>query len=491
MLTQRDTNVIVAGAMLTLFLAALDQTVVATALTKIAADLGEVHLISWVVSAYLLTSTCTMPIAGKVSDLYGRRPIIVAALAVFLAGSLISALAQSMTMLIAGRAVQGIGGGALMTLSQTTVADVVAPRERGRYAGYFATVFGSSAVLGPVVGGFVTHYVGWRFIFWINLPLGILAFFITSRALKRMPARRRQASVDYPGVALFALGATALLVALSGGGVIFPWTSPVLLVALAVAAALGFLFLRRQAGAPEPILPPKFFADRVIGPTYIAMFCLFGAYLAAIVMVPVFLQVAKGLPVNEVGVLLIPLTLTTAAVATLTGRYTRWSGRYKPPALLSLPIAVAALLTLAATAHQASALGVAALLVATGLGVGTIFPTSTLAVQNAAQRGDLGAATGGLGFARMLGGAVMTAAASSLVLGLAAQWVAGLGGVGGLQDLVRKPLSAEQRAQVTDAFAILFSGLAGTMALGWLLFWRIAERPLQDAKDMAEREKAA
>lgn len=490
--SQRDVNVIVAGAMLTLFLAALDQTIVATALTKIAADLGDVHLIAWVVSAYLLTATCTMPISGKVSDIYGRRPMLIVALAVFLTGSLICANAPSMAFLIVGRAVQGMGGGALMTLSQTTVGDVVAPRERGRYAGYFATVFAGSAVLGPVIGGFVTHYIGWRFIFWINLPLGVLAFFITNRALKRMPVQRRPARVDYLGVALFAAGATALLLALSGGGVVFPWTSPVLLAALAAAVLLGGLFVKRQTEVPEPILPPKFFADAVIGPTYFALFCLFGSYLAVIVMVPIFLQVAKGIPVNEVGMLLIPLTLTTATVASLTGRYTRWSGRYKPPALFSLPIAVAALLTLAATVKHASPLGIAALLTVMGVGVGPIFPTSTLAVQNAASRGDLGAVTGGLGFSRMLGGAVMTAAASSLVLGLAADWVTGLGGVNGLQDLVRRPLNPAQRAQLIDVFSILFLCLAGIMTLGWALFWRIAERPLQDSKDMAaEREKAA
>jgi EmrB/QacA subfamily drug resistance transporter len=483
--SQRDTNVIVAGAMLTLFLAALDQTVVATALTKIAAELGNVRLIAWVVSAYLLTATCAMPISGKLSDIHGRRPVLIAALGIFLAGSLICANAPSMAALIAGRAVQGIGGGALMTLSQSVVADVVAPRERGRYAGYFATVFASSAVLGPVLGGFVTHYIGWPFIFWLNLPLGVLAYFITNRALKRMPVQRRPARVDYLGVALFAAAATSFLLALSSGGVMLSWTSPLLLSAFAAAVVLGGLFVKRQTEVAEPILPPKFFADAVIGPVYLALFCLFGSYLATIVMVPIFLQVALGVPVNEVGILLIPLTLTTATFASLAGRYTRWSGRYKPPPLISLPIAIAALLGLAVSIKYASPLGVAALLTVMGVGMGPMFPTSTLAVQNAAQRGDLGTVTGGLGFARMLGGAVLTAAASTLVLGLAAQWVTGLGGVNGLQDLVRRPLDPAQRAQLIDVFAVLFAGLAGMMTLGWALFWRVAERPLQERKDMA------
>lgn len=489
--SQRDTNVIVAGAMLTLFLAALDQTIVATALTKIAADLGNVHLIAWVVSAYLLSSTCTMPIAGKLSDIYGRRPVMIAALGVFLAGSMISATAPAMAALIAGRAVQGIGGGALMTLSQSVVADVVAPRERGRYAGHFATVFASSAVLGPVLGGFLTHYLGWPLIFWINLPLGILAFFISNRALKRMPALHRPARVDYLGVMLFAAGATALLLALSSGGVVLPWTSPVLLALLGAAALLGGLFVKRQTEVAEPILPPKFFTDPVIGPVYVALFCLFGSYLAVVVMVPIFLQVALGMPVNQVGMLLIPLTLTTAAFASIAGRYTRWSGRYKPPPLVSLPIAIAALLGLAASIGHASPLGVAALLTVLGVGVGPMFPTSTVAVQNAAQRGDMGAVTGGLGFARMLGGAVMTAAASSLVLGLAARWVPALGGVSGLQELVRRPLDAAERAQMTDVFSILFVAIACVMTVGWALFWRVAERPLQERKDLAGEGKPA
>ena len=482
--SQRDANVIVAGAMLTLFLAALDQTIVATALTRIAADLGGVELIAWVVSAYLLTSTCVMPISGKLSDIYGRRPLLIAALGVFLAGSMICANAPSMAALIAGRAVQGFGGGALLTLSQSVVADVVAPRERGRYAGYFATVFASSAVLGPVLGGFLTFYMGWRLIFWINLPLGVLAFIITNRALKRMQAQYRPARLHYLGVALFAAGATCLLLALSSGGVMLPWTSPAVLGALAAAAVLGGLFIKRQTEVAEPILPPKFFADSVIGPVYMALFCLFGSYLAVIVMVPIFLQVAVGVPVNEVGVLLIPLTLTTATFASLAGRYMRKSGRYKPLPLISLPFAIAALLGLAATVKCASPLGVAALLTLMGAGMGPMFPTSTVAVQNAAARGDLGAVTGGLGFARMLGGAVLTAAASSLVLGLAAQWVTGLGGVNGLQELVRRPLDAAQRAQLIDAFSILFLCLAGIMTLGWAMFWRVAERPLLERKDM-------
>ncbi len=489
--SQRDTNVIVAGAMLTIFLAALDQTIVATALTKIAADLGDVHLIAWVVSAYLLTSTCAMPVSGKVSDIYGRRPILCAALGVFIAGSLICANAPSMLVLVAGRAVQGLGGGALMTLSQATVADVVAPRERGRYAAYFATVFASSAVLGPVLGGLLTHYIGWHFIFWINLPLGLLAFFIVNRVLRRVPTERRPARIDLPGIALFAVGATSLLLALAGGGVIFPWTSPPILAAFAAAVLFGGLFVHRQAHVAEPMMSPKFFADPVIGPVYAALFCIFGSYLAVIVMVPILLQVGLGIPVNEVGALLIPLTLTTATFASIAGRYTRWTGRYKPPPVTSLPIAIATLLVMAATISNAGPLQVALMLMMLGVGMGPIFPTSTVAVQNAAQRGDMGAVTGGLGFARMLGGAVMISGASSLVLGLASAWVVGLGGVNGLQELVRKPLSAIQREQLMDVFSILFASLACILAVGWILFLRVAERPLRERTDMLGEGKPA
>ncbi len=489
-LPQRDVNIIVAGSLLAMFLAALDQTVVATALTSIAADLGGLTLASWVVTAYLLTSTCATLIAGKLSDLHGRRPMLLAAVALFLAGSVLSAMAGSMAMLILARAVQGIGGGAVITVVQASVADVVAPRERGRYSGYYAIVFATSAVCGPVIGAQVTHDLGWPWIFWLNLPLGLVAMAVIDRALRRAPLRRIEAKIDYVAIALFTVGAVSLLLFVSTGGVRLPWTSPPVLIAGTAAIAFGALFLRRQQRAAEPILPPRFLADPVVAPIYVAMLSAFGCYLAVVVTAPIFLQVALGVPISRLGLLLIPMTLLTSVAAGFAGRYTRVKGRYKPPPLTGLPLAIAALFALAALAHEVTPAVTSALLMLVGIGVGPCFPCSMVAVQNAVDRRDIGAVTGGLVFFRALGGAVMTAAASSLLLGLIAAWAPSPEG-GGLENLVRRPLTDDQRSQVVDAFAVVFAAIGAMLAIGLLGFARAAERPLLTREDIARETKTS
>jgi MFS family permease len=490
-LPQRDVNIIVAGSLLAMFLAALDQTVVATALTSIAADLGGLTLVSWVVTAYLLTSTCATLIAGKLSDMHGRRPMLLAAIAIFLVGSAMSAMAGSMAMLIVARAVQGLGGGAVITVVQASVADVVAPRERGRYSGYYAVVFATSAVCGPIVGAQVTHYAGWPWIFWINLPLGLVAMLVIDRALRRAPLRRIEAAIDYAAIALFTVGATALLLFVSMGGVRLPWTSPPVLIAGAAAIVFGGLFIRRQQRVAEPILPPRFLADAVVAPIYVAMFCAFGCYLAVVVTVPIFFQIALGVPIGELGLLLIPMTLSTSIAAGFAGRYTRVKGRYKPPPLTGLPLAIGALLALAALAHDVTPMTAAMLLMLVGIGVGPCFPCSMVAVQNAVQRRDIGAVTGGLVFFRALGGAVTTAAVSSLLLGLLAVWLPSSDGASGMENLVRRPLTDAQRQLVVDAFAMVFVAIAAGLTIGLLMFARAAERPLQTRDDIARETEAS
>lgn len=489
-LPQRDVNIIVAGSLLAMFLAALDQTVVATALTTIAADLGGLTLASWVVTAYLLTSTCATLIAGKLSDMHGRRPMLLAAVGIFLVGSALSAMATSMAMLIAARAIQGIGGGAVITVVQASVADVVAPRERGRYSGYYAIVFATSAVCGPVIGAQVTHLFGWPWIFWINLPLGLVAMLVIDRALRRAPLCRIEARIDYTAIALFTVGAVALLLFVSTGGVKLPWTSPPVLIAGAAAVVFGTLFFRRQQHAAEPILPPRFLADTVVAPVYVAMFSIFGSYLAIVVTAPIFLQVALGVPIGQLGLLLIPMTLLTSIAAGFAGRYTRVKGRYKPPPLMGLPLAVASMLALAVLARDVTPLTASLLLMLVGIGVGPCFPCSMVAVQNAVQRRDIGAVTGGLVFFRALGGAAITAGASSLLLGLIAAWLPSTDG-GGLENLVRRPLDDVQRQQVVDAFAVVFAAIGAALVLGLAMFARTAERPLLTREDIARETEAS
>jgi EmrB/QacA subfamily drug resistance transporter len=484
--TKREIRVIIGGVMLAMLLASLDQTIIATALATIAGELGDVALISWIVTAYLLSSTCGTLITGKLSDLYGRRLVLMWGLTIFLVGSIACALSGSMLTLIAARILQGLGGGTLISTSQAAIADVVAPRERGRYSAYFAMVFASSAVAGPVAGGILTHHFGWQSIFWINLPLGLLALSVIWFALRKLPGRRSDASIDYAGVALFTVCATSFLLGVTWGGVQYGWGDWQLVLAYATAIVSGAVFLHRQTRVAHPILPLKFFSDDVVGRALVAVFFVYGTYLLTIVMTPVFMQVVLDVAVNQVGVLMIPMTIGTPVGAAINGRVARNTGRYKIVPLITLPIAVAGLVAVAFGIRDLTALQVSLILTTVGLGVGPVFSSTTLATQNAVQRRDLGAVTGSVAFFRALGGAVIVAAASALVLGLTTRWIHGLHGMGSLEDLVREQLSGEQRQTMIEIFRVLFLSAAGTMALGWLIFLRVAERPLSDRRDEAD-----
>ncbi|HMZ10060.1 MAG TPA: MFS transporter, partial [Plasticicumulans sp.] len=318
-LTAAEVRAVVLGSVLALFLAALDQSIVATALPAIAAELGRVELMSWVVTAYLLASTCATPVLGKASDVLGRRRVLAGCLIVFLGGSVLCSLATSMPMLIAARALQGLGGGGLITLAQATVADVVPPRERGRYVAYFASVWACAGLLGPTLGGLLTQYLGWPWIFWINLPLGLAALVITDRVLRRLPVRGgTRGRIDLPGIVLLSTATTALLLALSFGGHRWPWASAPILGLLALAVVPALLFAHRQRHTAEPLLPPAFFRDPVVAPTGAALFLVFGGFLAVAVLVPAWLQIGLGRGAAAAGLLMMPMSLAAPLTATAT-----------------------------------------------------------------------------------------------------------------------------------------------------------------------------
>jgi MFS family permease len=478
-LSERDIRVVIAGAMLALFLAALDQTIVATALASIAADLGDVALISWVVTAYLLAATCATPIIGKLSDLEGRRRVLLGCIPVFLIGSALCALAPSMPALIAARALQGIGGGGLMIAAQAIVADVVSPRERGRYSAYFSMVWAGSSLIGPTLGGLLTQYAGWPAIFWVNLPLGLLALAIADRVLRKLPLRRREVTIDLASSGLFALAVVPFLLALSLGGSRHPWLSAPILGGFAVSLFSGAWFLRRQWQVAEPILPPRFLGDAVVGPAVGGIFLVFGGYIAIVVLTPAYFQVAMQVQTSRVGFLMIPLMLASTVTAWWAGRYSRQSGRYKMPPLLFLPLSIAALALLGLIARSVSTGWATVLLMLFGLGIGPIFPVTMVAAQNAVEPRDIGSVTGTIGFARALGAAIATAAATSLALGLISLWVVGAENIDSLDDLLRHPLSEAARLDVAHAFGMVYLAVAAVIAIGLAIYSRVAERPLR------------
>jgi EmrB/QacA subfamily drug resistance transporter len=414
-LSQRQLRIVFGGLMLGMLLAALDQTIVATALPTIVGDLGGLNHLSWVVTAYLLTSTAVTPLWGKLSDLYGRRGTFQAAIAIFLAGSMLSGLSQNMGELIAFRALQGLGGGGLMALAMAIVGDLVSPRERGRYQGWFGAVFALASVSGPLLGGYFTEQLSWRWIFYVNLPLGVAALAVTTVVL-RIPFRRLRRRIDYVGSVLLVAAVSCVVTATTWGGTTFPWGSVQIIGLAAAAVVLLALFVAWEARADEPILPLHLFRNPIFTVAGAITLLLGLALFGAVVYLPEYLQVVRGASAIDSGLQLIPLTLGIVVASAGSGRLISRIGRYKV-----FPIVGAALLTAGfwLFTHIQVGTGTAVLsawMVVVGLGIGCIMQVAVLAVQNAVSYQDLGTATSATVFFRLLGGSLGTALFGAVLL---------------------------------------------------------------------------
>ncbi|MDE0802415.1 MAG: MDR family MFS transporter [Acidimicrobiales bacterium] len=404
-LTHREILVVMSGLMLGMLVAALGQTVVATALPTIVGELGGQDQLAWVVSATLLTSTASTPLWGKLSDLYGRRPLFQGAIVVFLAGSILCGLSQSMGQLVAFRAVQGLGIGGLMALSQAIIGDVVSPRERGRYQGYMGSVFGVASVGGPLIGGFLVDGPGWRWCFYVGVPIGIAAFVVTRRVLT-MPFARRDHEIDYLGAALIVGGVSLLLLLLSLGGKEFEWGS-VEAVSMGIGSVvlLGLAVMQERRAA-EPIIPPRLFQIPTFRITSLAGFIVGVAMFGAIVYLPQYLQIVKGQSPTRSGLLTIPLMVGLMALSIGSGRVITRTGRYKLFPVVGL-VVVAVGLGLFSLLGVDTPLPVAGLFMfVLGSGLGMVMQVLILAVQNSVQHRDLGTATSAATFFRSMGGAL-------------------------------------------------------------------------------------
>jgi len=482
-LTPAEIKVVLFGALLALFLAALDQTIVAPALPAISKDLGDFQLVGWIVTAYMLTATAGTPIVGKLGDLYGRKRLLYVCMVLFLVASALCALSQTMLQLVLARAVQGLAGGGLMTTVQALVGEIVSPRERARYAAFFAMTWAAASLAGPILGGFFAEYAGWHWVFWINIPLGIVALGVVSVALRKLPLHTRPARIDVLSIIWLMIGSTSLLLALSEGGTSANWGLPVI-GALVVAGVVGLgIFIRRQHKVDEPILPPHFFSDKVTGPILASLFVVFGAYLCIAVLAPTYLQVGLGASPKVSGAVMIPFMLSVPITAFFGGNYVKRTGRYRLPVLIGIPIAILALLIEAAFAGQLPIWAAALLLFPVGLGIGPLFPTTIVAAQNAVAKRDLGAISGAIGFVRSLGGALFMTAGAALILGLIAAWAPSLAGAAGLDELARHPLTPADRASINQAFSVLFLCVAGLLVIGLAIYSRVEERPLRANND--------
>jgi EmrB/QacA subfamily drug resistance transporter len=404
-LTHRQIIIVLFGVMAGMLLFALDQGIVGTALPRIVSELGGLDKLSWVVTAYLLTSTATTPLWGKISDLYGRRLIFQVAIVIFLLGSALSGLSQNMGQLIAFRAVQGVGGGGLFAIALSIIGDVIPPRERGRYQGYFGAVFGVSSVAGPLLGGWLTDGPGWRWIFYINLPVGLAALVVTSMVL-RMPVIRRQHKIDYLGAATIVGAVTCLLLYLDWRGNDYGWTDPFALALLAGTVLLAGLFVAIERRADEPIIPMRLFRNPVFSVGNLFAFLAGVAMFGTIIFLPVYLQAVKGFSPTESGLALLPAIVGIFSTSITSGQLITRTGRYKIFPVIGAVVMTVAMFLLSRLGVDTPFWQVALYEYLFGAGLGFTMQTIVTAVQNSVEYRDMGSATSSTTFFRQMGGSV-------------------------------------------------------------------------------------
>jgi len=394
--------VIMGALMLTMFLAALDQTIVSTALPRIASDFHALNELSWVVTSYLITSAVTTPIYGKLSDLYGRKRLLSIAVIIFLIGSMLAGLSQSMTELILFRGIQGIGAGGLFTLVLATIGDVVSPRERGKWQGLIGAVFGVASVVGPLLGGFLTDALSWRWIFYVNVPLGLLALLAIAFRL-HTHTERREHKIDYVGALVLSLSMISLLLLTVWGGTTYAWDSSTI-IGLAVFSALMLgVFVSWETLHPEPLIPLRLFENRIFFVSSLLSLISGMAMFAAIIYLPEYQQVIRGYSATKSGLLMIPLVLGIIGGSVLSGRLISHTGKYRLFPLIGTLVTAFGLLLFSHLEVTTSQWWISVWMLVTGLGIGLYMQVMTLAVQNATAFRDLGTATSTVTFFRTIG----------------------------------------------------------------------------------------
>jgi EmrB/QacA subfamily drug resistance transporter len=499
----RGLIIIYAALMLAILLAALDQTIVATALPTIVGDLGGLSHLSWVVTAYLLATTASAPLWGKLGDQYGRKTLFQAAIVIFLIGSALCGLSQNMVELIAFRALQGLGGGGLMVLAQAIVGDVVPPRERGKYQGAFGAVFGVSSVAGPLLGGFFVDNLSWRWVFYVNLPVGIIALVAIAFALPASASREAH-KIDYMGTVLLAAAATCVVLLTSWGGTTYAWSSPVI-IGLGIAAVFLAVAWWVSAGrAAEPVLPRRLFRNPVFsvgaGISFAAGFAMFGA----LAFLPLYLQVVRGVSPTISGVYLLPMVLGLLVTSVTSGQLISRLGRYKVYPIIGTALVAIALYLLSTLTETTSSVVLSLYFFVLGLGLGLVLQVLVIAVQNSTDYADLGTATSSVTFFRTIGGSFGVAIFGSVFSNrLATELAAALHGASlppgfnpaaaQANPAVLQKLPAALRADVLHAYVVsfhaVFLGAVPVALAAFVLTWFLREIPLRGtaaASDIGE-----
>jgi EmrB/QacA subfamily drug resistance transporter len=476
--------------MLGMFLAALDQTIVSTALPTIVGDLGGLNHLSWVVTSYLLASTVSTPLYGKLGDMIGRKPVFLAAILIFLAGSMLAGLSQSMAELIGFRALQGIGAGGLMVGAQAIIADIVPPRERGRYMGLIGSVFAVASVAGPLLGGFLVDNLSWRWVFYVNMPVGALAVLIVSTRLHlHTPSVRHR--IDYLGTAMLSAGVGALILLTTWGGVEYAWGSSMIIgLGIAGAVVLG-IFVLWERRAIEPILPLHLFRSAIFSVANGMGFTIGMAMFGAIIFIPLFLQIVYGVSPTSSGLRTIPLMAGLLVASILSGRAISRIGRYKAFPIAGTAVLVVGMYLLSLLTAGTASWVASAYMVVVGVGLGLVMQVLVLVVQNDARPQEIGVATSTATFFRSVGGAfgvaifgaIFASRLSHRLAGLPHSVTAHLGSGVHLNPAQVKRLPPKVHADFLTAFAhslhgVFLFGMALTL-VPFVLSWFLKEVPLR------------